>query len=285
METCTSTVTSISEAPTEATVVKLRESGMSIANIMKETGLPERLVKRWIANVAKPAKIQKKVTKIKTPLTKATERVFILASRTEGIRDYKLRSILHEEYGATWDTTVGQYRSNYNSDTIKRVKAKVQERAAAEDCDVIFVMDWVDEDEPKASSYFLLDAGAGLSSRLHEYITEYMAQHTTRRDEDSDDARIAQVKQRYAVERHLLKLAVKGYSPEPMEKLLERTVTLVNKLEGTPDTPPPKSGQGYGDGSAGKETPDYYPEPSRQDVFLDFAESQGWIKEISKQPT
>lgn len=267
----------------EQTAVKLREGGMSIAKIMKETGLTEHHVKRLTAHIAKPPKKQKAVTKIPTSLTKATERVFTLASRPCGIRDYELRNIMHEEYGSTWDTSTGRYNSDYDSDKLKRVRAKVRERAIAEDCNVIFTMDWISEEKPRASSQYLLTAADGLLSRVNEYVAEYMALHATRWNEDSDEARLAQVKQRFAVEMHLLKLAVKDYSKEPVEKLLKRTATLVDELEKTPDAPLSKSTNG--DGCDEEEKPAYYPEPSRQDAFLDFAESQGWIKEVFNRLT
>ncbi|WP_141234559.1 hypothetical protein [Pseudomonas sp. Irchel s3f10] len=283
MKTSTTPSTCTTETSTETTVIKLREGGMSIANIMKETGLPERQVKRLTAHIAKPPNKQKAVTKIPTPLVRATELVFTLASRPCGIRDYELRHIMHEEYGSTWDTSTGRYNSDYDSDKLKRVRAKVRERAITEECDIIFTMDWISEEDPRASSQYLLSAADGLVSRINEHVAEYMALHATRWNEDSDEARLAQVKQRYAVERYLLKLAVKNYGKEPIDKLLERTATLVDELEKTPDAPLSKSGQNYGGSYAKEDKQDYYPEPPRRDAFLEFVESQGWIKEVANR--
>lgn len=260
--------------PAEHQAIALRSTGMAIANIMKETGLPERRVKQLVKSVPKPPKSPIKAAKIPTPLAKASERVFLLARRKHGIRDYELKDILHDEYGTTWDTSTGCYRSNFNSDTIARVKAKVRQRALDEDCNVIFAMDWIDEEAPRSSSEFLISAASDLLSRIDEYVTAYMAIHSTGHTDHSEAAEIARRKQRYAVEQHLLKLAITGYSQEPVEKLLERTANLVGKLEGKPDACTVES-LGANHGKTDK--PKYFPEPSGVDHFLDYVEQQGWL--------
>ena len=85
----------------EQQVIQLRQEGMSYENIIKATGLPERKVKLITKGVSKPEKAKKVVVKIPTPLAKSVNRVFALASRVQGIRDYELRDIMHEEYGCT----------------------------------------------------------------------------------------------------------------------------------------------------------------------------------------
>ncbi|MNZ35984.1 hypothetical protein D3C78_533930 [compost metagenome] len=248
---------------------------MSIANIMKATGLAERKVKDLTKGIAKPPKAKKVITKIQTPFAKSVERVFPLAKRQHGIRDYELRDIMHEEYGSKWDTTTGNYVSSYDQSTIKRVKQKVRARAAEEDCNVLFVMDWADEEAPTAGREFLEAAANDLMARIEGHTNEYMELHATRWREDSDEADLAQRKQLYAVERHLLKMAVKGYGGEPLAVLLERSLVLTDLLEGTPDALMP-SGEGDWHG----ERLEYYPEPKGTTPFLDFVESQGWLKEV-----
>jgi hypothetical protein len=260
----------------EETVAKLREGGMSYANIMIRTGLSERRVKLLSANIAKPPKKQGKTSKTLTPFAKATERVYILATRKSGIRDYELRNILHEEYGSTWDTSVGYYRSNYDSDTIKRLKAKVRERAASECTTPIFVMDWIDEQAPTRSRQFLECVALALQDRISELISEFMHFHRTRNSEDSEDAELARRKQSYAARRYLLKIAIKGFHPEPTEILIERATAITNALDGIADLnvsvlKPSETG--------GREEL-FYQAPSRSDPFLDHVESQGWLKEV-----
>ena len=258
----------MSNAHKEQQAVTLRKEGMSIDFIVQATGLTDYKVKMLTKGIAK-------VKPINTPFDKSVERGFSLAVRQHGVRDYELRDILHEEYDSKWDTSTGRYVSNYDKDTIKRVREKVRIRAAQEDCNVLFTPDWIDEGAPTAGREFLEAAAKDLMSRTDSYANQYMERHATRWTEDSEEADLAQRKQHYAARRHLLKLAVKGYGMEPLAVLLERSLVLTDLLEGAPDAPM-TSGKGdwYG------ETPDYYPEPSRNDPFLDHVESQGWLKEV-----
>lgn len=267
----------MTSSPTqEETAVKLREGGMSIANIMKHTNLPERRVKQLIAHVVKPTKVQRTASKTATHLAIATQRIYALATRKIGIRDYELREILHKEYSSRWDTSVGYYRSNYDGDTIKRVKVKIRERAASECSTPIFVMDWIDEQAPTCGRQFLEYAALALQDRISELISEFMHFHRTRNSEESEDAELARRKQSYAARRYLLKIAIKGFHPEPTEVLIERAIAVTNALDGIVDLnasvlKPSETG-------ASKEL--FYPAPSRSDPFLDHVESQGWLKEV-----
>jgi hypothetical protein len=254
--------------------------GMSIASIMKATGLAERKVKvltKGITKAPKVKKARKVVTKIPTTLTKAVDRVYPLAIRQQGIRDYELNDILHQEYGSTWDTTTGRYVSKYDYSTKKRVKEKVRLRAAQKDSNVLFVMDWVNEEAPTAGRKFLEAAAADLMTRIEDHANQYMELHATHWREDSEESDLAQRKQMWAVENHLLKMAVKGYGKEPLDMLLERSLVLTDLLEGTPDAPMTQSSS---KGTWHDEVPEYYPEPTNNDPFLDHVESQGWLKEV-----
>jgi hypothetical protein len=254
--------------PAEHQVVELRKEGKTLKEIKDLTDVPDRRITALIKDIVKGKKPSQRVPKIPTPLNRATDRVFQLARRGCGIRDYELRNILHEEYGTTKDTSTNSYESNYNSDTITRVKAKVRQRAVEEDCSVIFTMDWIDECAPRSSSNFLTSAATDLLSRIEEYVTEYMAMHGSRQTDNSEAAGLARKKQRYAVERHLLKLAITGYSPEPIEKLLERTATLVGVLEGNPDQPIAASTTAISLSTT---------QDSQVGHPLDYAEREGWL--------
>lgn len=263
--------------PEEHKVIELRKSGMTIERIMAETGVAERRVKALIKDVVKGKKTSKKAPKPSSPLSRAADRVFPLACRKQGIRDHELRSILHEEYGTTWDTSDGTRKSNYSSDTMTRLKAKVRNRAIAEDCNVIFTTDWIDEHAPRLSSSFLISAATDLISRIEEYVTEYMESHGTRREDNDEAAALDRRKQSYAVEQHLLSLAFKNYSPEPVERLLARTASLVGELEGAPDLRSAEEMNRTKAVSAKTDKTKYFPEPSGIDHFLDYAEQQGWL--------
>lgn len=254
---------------TEQRAIELRQAGVSLENIRIATGLTDYRIKSLTRGVVK-------VKPIETPFAKAVERAFILATRPHGIRDYELTDILHQEYGSTWNTVTGRYVSNYDSDKKKRVKEKVRLLARQEDCDVLFVKDWVDVDAPTASREFLEAAAKNLMSRIYSTVSEYMELHATRWREDSQEADYARRKQAWAVEHHLLKMAVKGYGgKEPLAVLLERSLVLTDLLEGTPDVPMTSGKCGWYD-----EASEYYPEPSKKDPFLDYVESQGWLKEV-----
>ena len=202
--------------------------------------------------------------------------MFSLARTQYGIRDYELRNILHEEYRSEWNSTTGSYVSNYDQSTIKRVKQKVRLRAAGEDCSVLFVMDWVDEEAPTAGREFLEAAADDLMFRIKAHTHQYMEIHATRWQEDSEEADLAQRKQLYAAEHHLLKMAVKSYGiGEPLALLLERSLVLTDLLEDTPDALMPVN-----EGDWQDEKPEYYPEPKGINPFLDFVDSQGWLKEV-----
>lgn len=247
------------DAPTiEEQVVQLRRDGLSIAKIVKATGLPERRVKILTKDVPMG---------ISTPFDKSVSRIYDLATRSQGIKDYELRGVLHQEYGCKWDTSEGRYYSSFDADVIKRIKERVRQRASKEDSNVIFVMDWVDETAPTGSRLFLENSALNLMCRIDECVNQFMELHGTRAAEDSEDADLAQRKQAFAARKHILKI-VSGLGAEPVAKLLVRTTAVTNSLDGIPDMSCPKV-TGARD--------EYFPEPSYNDPFLEYVESQGWL--------
>lgn len=247
------------DVPTiEEQVVQLRRDGLSIAKIVQSTGHPERKVKALIKGIPMG---------ISTPFDKSVSRAYGLACRPQGIKDYELRSILHQEYGCKWDTSEGRYHSNFDADVIKRVKEKVRQRASKEDSNVIFVMDWVDETAPTGSRLFLEESALNLMCRIDECINQFMELHGARAAEDSEDADLALRKQAFAARKHILKI-VSGLGAEPVAKLLVRTTAVTNLLDGAPDMSCPK---------VPDSRDEYFPEPSYNDPFLEYVESQGWL--------
>jgi len=261
----------------EQTAIQLRKAGATLAQIRAATGLTERKVKEIVKRIPKPKRSRSVNSRAELPFAKSVERVLPLASRTQGIRDYELRNILHEEYGCTWNTSTGKYESKYTSDHIKRVKNKVRDQAFDLGCNALFLPDWVDEENPRASSDYLIAAATDLMSRADEYVNEYMTLHGISHDAGYQNDMLARRKQCYAVRQQLLKLAIPGYSDEPIEKLLHRTAALVGELDGTPDIPASERPHDTGARASPKQA-NYYPEPSRRDAFLDFVEAQGWVK-------
>ncbi|PMY37415.1 MULTISPECIES: hypothetical protein [Pseudomonas] len=243
----------------EELAVQLRREGKSYAAIMAATGLPERRVKLLVKDVPK---------EIATPLNKSVSRVYELAIRAQGVKDYELRSILHEEYGCKWNTVEGRYESSFDSSVIRRVKEKVRERSTSNGTQPVFVMDWVDDQAPTASRLFLEQAALSLMARVDEAVNELMELHAVCASDDSEGADLAQRKQAYAARQHILKL-VSGLGTEPTATLLERTTKVTNALQGTPDHEAPSV----------RNTEDRreMPEPNGADHFLDFVESQEWL--------
>ena len=253
--------------PAEHRAIELRKEGMAYEKIKDVTGVSERRIKALTKGIVKPKKTPHKAPKILKPFDRTFERVYPLACRTTGIRDYELRKILHQEYRSTWNCSNGYYESNYSQDTIKRIKAKARERANEEGNKVIFIADWIDDCSPRSSFEFMLSAASDLRSRAEEYVSEHMAIHGIRQDDQSDDAVVSRTKQRYATLRFLWKLAVPDYGKEPLGTLLKRSAKLVGELEGDPDI----EHSGYDT----DEQTDYYPEPSGRDHFLDYVEASG----------
>lgn len=267
----------IATTPEEYKVIELRKSGMAIASIMAQTGVTERRIKALIKDVVKGKKASKKAPPPPSPLSRAADRAFPLACRKQGIRDHELRLILHEEYGTNPGRSDGVRKSNYNSDTITRLKDKVRKRAVEEDCDVIFTADWIDEQAPRLSSNYLISAATDLMSRIEEYVTEYMGSHGIRREENDDTAVLDRRKQRYSAEQHLLGLALRRYSPEPVEKLLARTERLVRELEGAPDLPSDAKIDTNKAASVKTVKIKDFTESSGANRFLDDADQEGWL--------
>jgi hypothetical protein len=243
----------------EELAVQLRREGKSYAAIMAATGPPERKVKLLVKDVPK---------EIATPLNKSVSRVYELAIRARGVKDYELRSILHEEYGCKWNTVEGRYESSFDSSVIRRVKEKVRERSTCNSTRPVFVMDWVDDQAPTASRLLLEQSALSLMARVDEAVNEFMELHAVCASDDSEGADLAQRKQAYAARQHILKL-VSGLGTEPTATLLERTTKATNALQGTPDHEAPSV----------RSTEDrrQMPEPTGADHFLDFVESQGWL--------
>ena len=213
------------EHPQKERVVRLRMEGMSYANIMQETGLPERKIKGYCKGITKG----KTAT---TPFERSVERALPLAIRPHGIRDYELRDILHREYGTIWDDDKKQYVSNYDSNVVKRVKDRVRTRAELDSRNALFVMDWVNEDAPSASRQYLEACAIELRSQIEACLSRFMESHASQWREDTKAADYAQDKQLYAAENFLLKLAIPGYGQgEPVSKLLKRSITLTDTLE------------------------------------------------------
>lgn len=246
-------------SPAELEAIRLySEEGLSIESVRIATGLTVRRTRTLLKDVPRA---------LNTPFSKSVSRVYDLAVQPQGIKDHELRSILHEEYGSTWDTQEGAYHAKTTPDTVKQVKEKVRDRARREGQSAIFVIDWVCDSLATESRAFLETAALSLMARVDECVDEFMERFAAHGMEDSEEADLAHRKQAYAARRHLLKIA-SGLHPEPVSALIERTTAVTNALDGTSDLPAPAVPHQEAAGPT--------PEPSGSNAFLDYVEARGW---------
>ena len=247
--------------PRENKVLVLHATGMSRRKIMEATGETEHFVRRVTKGVPVTDKLPT------SPFERAVAQCYPLAIRRTGIMDHQLRSVMNECYGVEWDTEKGKYKGRYTADHLKRVREKIRERATAEGHSAIFVMDWINADAPLESNTLITQCASNLQDAIQEAVDDFMQSHGLQLAEEGVDLAVARNKQEFAARRHILKLAVKGLSNEPVARLQERTLDQVNKLAGTPDAP----------GVRVTVIKLHHPEPKGNDAFLDYCEGQGWL--------
>ena len=247
--------------PRENKVLVLHATGMSRRKIMEATGETEHFVRRVTKGVPVTDKLPT------SPFERAVAQCYPLAIRRTGIMDHQLRSVMNECYGVEWDTEKGKYKGRYTADHLKRVREKIRERATAEGHSVIFVMDWINADAPFESNTKITQCALNLQDAIQDAVDDFMLAFGMQHAEEGVDLAVARNKQEFAARRHILKLAVKGLSNEPVARLQERTLDQVNKLAGTPDAP----------GVRVTVIKLHHPEPKGNDAFLDYCEGQGWL--------
>ena len=247
--------------PRKEKVLALHTAGMSRRKIADATGETEHYVRQVIKGVPVTEKIPT------SPFERAVAQCYPLAIRRTGIMDHQLRSVMNECYGVEWDTEKGKYKGRYTADHLKRVREKIRERATAEGHSVIFVMDWINADAPFESNTKITQCALNLQDAIQDAVDDFMLAFGMQHAEEGVDLAVARNKQEFAARRHILKLAVKGLSNEPVARLQERTLDQVNKLAGTPDAP----------GVRVTVIKLHHPEPKGNDAFLDYCEGQGWL--------
>ncbi|WP_447739147.1 hypothetical protein [Pseudomonas laurentiana] len=209
-----------------ALVHSMVEAGKSRRTIIAETGLPERFVKEHMSGAVKGANKAAPAAKTSRPnkLNTAAQQAYALAVRPQGCKDYELRDIAYSVYGGT-----------YTKDTIYSIKQRCAELAEDTGLNLQFVPDWVCDEQPTASRVALEQKALILEAKINELVEEFMCEFTTDVDADQTESTEAQRKQQYAARRHILKLAIKEYSPEPTSTLLARSLSVTDALDGTED--------------------------------------------------
>lgn len=212
-----------------AKVVELRQQGLSRAAILEATGFPERFVRTHMKDVVVVTKA------ITSQFDTAVSRVYPLATRPQGIKDYELRNICFEVYGSKLDEEKGVYVVNYSKDTLYRIKERCKVLAAGTTSVPMFVMDWVCDEAPSASRVALETLALEIEKLIQEKVNTFMELYATGYDDSQTESSEAQRKQQYAARRHILKLAIKEYSPEHTAVLLERSLSLTDALDSAND--------------------------------------------------
>ncbi|WP_122408418.1 hypothetical protein [Pseudomonas viridiflava] len=222
-----------------ATVIELRQAGNTRDQIIEITKFPARFIREHMKGVpilAKPAKV--------TQLSVAASKAYILAIRPQGCKDYELRNIAHEVYGTKVDAEKGITTAAYSKDTLYSIKKRVYEMAVGELTDgeaanPQFVMDWICDERPAASRVALEVAALELSRRFDDMLSEFMCEFMVEPDSDELTLTEAQLKQRYAARRHMLKLAFPEFNShgEPLSTLLARSESQTDALEAKQDLP------------------------------------------------
>jgi hypothetical protein len=247
--------------PRKEKVLVLHRTGMSRRKIVEATGETEHYVRQAIKGVPVVEKLPA------SPFERAVVLCYPMAIRRTGIRDYEFRSTMNECYGVDWDTEKGKYKGRYTADHLKRVRERIRECATAEGQSAIFVMDWINTSEPVKSNTVITQCVLNVQDAIQEAVDEFMQASGIQNVEEGVDLALARRKQKFAARRYILKLAVKGFSKEPVGLLQERTLDQVNQLAGTPDAP----------GVNVSVIKTHQPEPKWHDAFLDYCEGQGWL--------
>lgn len=209
-----------------ALVHSMVEAGKSRRAIIAETGLGEYFVKAHMKGAVKGANKAAPAAKTSRPnkLNTAAQQAYALAVRPQGCKDYELRDIAYNVYGAT-----------YTKDTLRSIKLRCAELVEDTGLNLQFVPDWVCDEAPTASRVALEQKALILEAKINELVEEFMCEFTTDVDADHIESTKAQRKQQYAARRHILKLAIKEYSPEPTSTLLARSLSVTDALDGTED--------------------------------------------------
>ncbi|MDM9589996.1 hypothetical protein [Pseudomonas asiatica] len=209
-----------------ALVHSMVEAGKSRRAIIAETGLPERFVAEHMKGAVKGANKAAPAAKTTRPnkLNTAAQQAYALAVRPQGCKDYELRDIAYNVYGGA-----------YTKDTIYSIKQRCAELAEDTGLNLQFVPDWVCDEAPTASRLALQDAALELEARINEMVDEFMNQYVTGPDDNQIESTVAQKKQRFAARRHILKLAIQEYGPEPTSTLLARSESVTDALDGIED--------------------------------------------------
>ena len=155
----------------------------------------------------------------KTPSQLATQEVFELAIRPQGIRQHEEYTIYQKYFGVEVDEETGYSKSKITSTQKSYVRRKVRELAASKETTALFVPDWVALRAPRSSWNDMLEMTNNMYDRMQEYVNKYMWKHSLPSNA------------RYAVEQQLFVLLVPGYSPRGIYDTTHAITQTIDGLE------------------------------------------------------
>lgn len=161
----------------------------------------------------------------KTPSQLATQEVFELAVRPQGIRQHEEYIIYQKHFGVEVDEETGYSKSKITSTQKSYIRRKVREFATSKETTALFVPDWVSLQAPRSSWNDMLEMTNNMYDRMQEYVNEYMWKHSLPSNA------------RYAVEQQLFVLLVPGYSPRGIYDTTHTITQTVDGLESKKQTP------------------------------------------------
>lgn len=189
--------------------------------VASQLGVSEPTIRRWVKGIKK-AKSDK--------YSSIVQKVFVLATRPQGISGSEERALYKEEYGFKTEEDTGDIHLNITDSQKNYIRSQVRAKAAQEGKVALFVPDWVSLKSPRPSFNRMLEITNDLYERMQEYLSEYMVEFEIPRES------------RYAVEQQLLIMLVPKYSPRNIYDVCKQAAEVVDQLEynldQSPDKPP-----------------------------------------------
>lgn len=161
----------------------------------------------------------------RTPSQLATQEVFELAVRPQGIRQHEEYTIYQKYFGVEVDEETGYSKSKITATQKSYIRRKVRELASSKETTALFVPDWVSQRAPRSSWNDMLEMTNNMYDRMQEYVNEYMWKHSLPSNA------------RYAVEQQLFVLLVPGYSPRGIYDTTHTITQTIDGLESKMDHP------------------------------------------------
>ena len=190
--------------------------------VASQLGVSEPTIRRWVKGIKKPKSDK---------YSSIVQRVFVLATRPQGISGSEERALYKEAYGFKTEEETGDIHLSITDSQKNYIRSQVRDKAAQEGKVALFVPDWVSLHSPRPSFNRMLQMTNDLYERMQEYLSEYMVEFNMPKES------------RYAVEQQLLIMLVPKYSPRSIYDVCKQAAEVVDQLEHNLNTDPNKGGR------------------------------------------